>query len=72
MKFNFTETDKQGPFAVTYEVNGFVLYKQDADDIDGIMLGKYWDKPSIRKTIKENGLKNVTYYGLAVEKILNS
>lgn len=66
----FTEQEIQGPFAVTFEVNRFVLYMMK--DYGELLLGRYYDKSALKKDIKDHGLKNVTFHGLAIQKYLNS
>lgn len=65
-----TAQEIQGPFAVTFEVNSFVLYMMK--DYGELMLGRYLDKAALKKDIKIHGLKNVKFHGLAIQKYLKS
>ena len=65
---NFTAQDIQGPFAVTYSVNKFYLHA--IKDFGEVLIGAYYDKDALKKEIKQYGLKNVEFQGIAVKKYL--
>ena len=70
MMLNFTAQDIQGQFTVTYSVNKFFLHM--VKDFGDVLIGGYYDKDTLNKDIKQYGLKNVTFHGIAVRKYLGA